>query len=79
MGLINLKNVWNEINNWFTNTSSNLKAGRGDPCAGQVSDIDVIAFLTNVRDLDSNENLGFVPPTGSTIQYHILKLGMSTI
>ena len=74
-----MKNVWHEINIWYTNTSSNLKAGRGDPCAGQVSDIDVIAFLTNVRDLDSRENFGFVPPTGSTIQYHLLKIWMSTM
>ena len=44
---------------------SNLKAGRGDPWAGQESAIDVMANLTNVKDLDSNENLGFVPPTGS--------------
>ena len=27
--------------------------------------MDVKANLTNVKDLDSNENLGFVPPTGS--------------
>ena len=31
----------------------------------QESAIDVMANLTNVKDLDSNENLGFVPPTGS--------------
>ena len=54
------------------NSISNLKDGRGDPCAGQVSDMDVIDLLTKVRDLDSNENFGFVPPTGSTIQFHIL-------
>ena len=44
---------------------SNLNAGRGDPWAGQESAMDVMANLTNVKDLDSNENLGFVPPTGS--------------
>ena len=44
---------------------SNLKVGRGDPWAGQESAMDVMANLTNVKDLDSSENLGFVPPTGS--------------
>ena len=55
------KNVTNVISATFPN----LKAGRGDACAGQVSAIVVLAFLTNVNDLDSSENFGLVPPTGS--------------
>ena len=49
----------------ISKTFPNLKAGRGEACAGQVRAIDVLAFLTNVNDLDSSENFGLVPPTGS--------------
>ena len=33
--------------------------------------MDIMDLLTKVNDLDSNENFGFVPPTGSTIQFNI--------
>ena len=49
----------------------NLKAGRGAPCAGQVRAIADLSFLINVKDFDSSENFGFVPPTGSIIGCYI--------
>ena len=51
----------------FIKSIPNLKAGRGDPCAGQVRAIADLSFFTNVKDLDSSENFGFVPPTVSII------------
>ena len=51
----------------FIKSIPNLKAGRGDPCAGQVRAIADLSFFTNVNDLDSSENFGFVPPTVSII------------
>ena len=64
IGSNNYKNGWNGIKSKYIR-KSNLKAGRGEPWAGQESAMDVMANLTNVNDLDSKENLGFVPPTGS--------------
>ena len=44
---------------------TNLYAGTGDPCAGQERLNDCVAAFSIVKPLNSPENLGREPPTGS--------------
>ena len=44
---------------------TNLYAGTGDPCAGHERLNGCVAAFSIVKPLNSPENLGWEPPTGS--------------